>query len=824
MESSIARVYLLDVPFHVDKPYDYNIPPELRGAVNVGSFVCVPFGGGNRKQLALVGELDCVAEHDKLKPIFSVVCDCITLNAEQLGLIMYMKEYTFCTTGDAVGALLPPSILTKMKEYYSLADPDAKLPSSLTKEQELVYHFLSSYGKVTEQKLTRGLGQWSVDIVKSFCKNGIAIKETEFSEFSNIKTVEYASLAVSIDEAETIAGSIRAPKQAELLRLLITDGTKEVGELKNEYKFSSAQIKAVEKRGAIKLEKHEIFRDPYASESFKMKREPLRLSKEQTRAKDEICSYLKKKEAQAVLLRGITGSGKTSVIKAVMDEVIESGKGVIMLVPEIALTPQTVSIFRSYYGDKAVVVHSQLSAGERYDVWKKISSGEALICIGTRSAVFAPFKNLGLIVVDEEQEHTYKSDMNPKYHAIDIARYRCAKHGALMLLASATPSLTSQFRASEERYHEVVLGERFGDAVLPEGIIADLREDSANGIVSPIGSRLRHELAETMKRGEQAILFVNRRGYNNFVSCPICGNVLMCPHCSVSYTYHTRRSYGRNKPGYLLCHYCGTREELPEKCSVCGNEHLRFNGYGTQKVEEELKELFPEARILRMDADTTSSKFSHDEILRSFRDGEADILLGTQMVTKGHDFPNVTLVGVLNADSSLFVDNYRAFERTFTLITQVVGRAGRGDKPGKALIQTYNPEHPILHLAASQDYEAFYKSESALRKSLVFPPYCDIVLISLTASAENELDTATEILASMLAKLRESDFPDIALVVFGPIEAPLYKINETYKKNFIIKCKFNARTRLLMRTLITMFEKKIGKKISLSIDVNPNSI
>jgi len=298
----------------------------------------------------------------------------------------------------------------------------------------------------------------------------------------------------------------------------------------------------------------------------------------------------------------------------------------------------------------------------------------------------------------------------------------------------------------------------------------------------------------------------------------------MCPHCSVSYTYHTRRSYGRNRPGYLLCHYCGTREHLPEKCPVCGNEHLKFSGYGTQKVEEELKALFPDARILRMDADTTSSKFSYDEILRAFRDGEADILLGTQMVTKGHDFPNVTLVGVLNADSSLFVDNYRAFERTFTLITQVVGRAGRGDKPGKALIQTYNPDHPILNLAANQDYEAFYKSESALRKSLVFPPFCDIVLLSLTAAAENELDTAAEILSAMLLKLRETDFSDISLVVFGPIEAPLYKINETYKKNFIIKCRFNARTRLLIRTLIVDFEKKIGKKITLSVDVNPNSI
>ena len=840
MESSIARVYLLDVPFHVDRPYDYNIPPELRGDVKVGSFVCVPFGGGNRKQLALVGELDCVAEYDKLKPIFSVVCDCITLSAEQLGIIMYMKEYTFCTTGDAVGALLPPSILTKMKEYYSLADPSAPLPAGLNQHQTLVYHFLSSYGKVTERKITKDLGQWAVEIVKNLCKVGIAVKETEFSGFSNIKTVEYASLAVSIDEAESIACLMRAPKQAELLRLLISDGTKNVAELKNEYKFSTAQIKALEKRGAVKLEKKEVFRDPYASEDFQGKRESLKLSKEQTRVKEEICSYLNKKEAHAVLFRGVTGSGKTSVIKSVMDEVIASGRGVIMLVPEIALTPQTVSIFRSYYGDKAVVVHSQLSAGERYDVWKKISSGEALICIGTRSAVFAPFKNLGLIVIDEEQEHTYKSDMSPRYHARDVARFRAAYNKAVMLLASATPSLESYYKAKNNVYTLVELKERYGNAVLPQTKISDLRLDLAKTSgLSVIGESLYKAMTESLERKEQVILFINRRGYNNFVSCAMCGKAIICPKCSVSMTFHSpgrvfaedgeSAMQARVKNGWLTCHYCGTREKVPSVCPECGSEHIQHLGFGTQKVEEELKLLFPDKKVMRMDADTTSTKFAFDNMLERFRNGEADILLGTQMVTKGHDFPNVTCVGVVLADASLYLDDYRANERTFDLITQVTGRAGRSDKKGCAVIQTYNPEHEILRYASMQNYVDFYNNEILLRRSYVFPPFCDVLLINLSSASENELLKGCVFLNSTIKDMADKienmeEKSSLALNVFGPFEASVYKVNDKYRMQFVVKCKNNSVTRMFFAKIYALCERQFGGKIQITLDMNSNNI
>ena len=828
MEPTVARVFLLDVPTQADKPYDYHIPPELRDCVEAGSFVLVPFGGGNRKQLALISELACVTEVETLKPLLSLACPGITLSKEQLGLVSYMRSQTFCTTGDAVSAILPPSALTHLRDIYRPASPMPEPMPPLTSRQDTLLRFLSAFGRVTVTRVLRDLGEGMPELLPSLCRLGVVKRETEFYETQGEKTVETVSLSVSNEEALSLADTLRAPKQAQLLRVLAEKGPQTLPSLREEYGITSAQVQPLVKRCVVKSETESVFRDPY--ENMPASDQPLPpLSDAQNRAKEEITSLLHEDGAHAALLRGVTGSGKTRVIQAVMDEVIASGKGVILLVPEIALTPQAIAVFRSYYGSRAVVVHSRLSAGERYDAWRKVRDGLADVCIGTRSAVFAPFERLGLIVIDEEQEQPYKSDMNPKYHARDIARFRCAHHGALMLLASATPSIESQYRASEGRYKEVVLSERFGGAVLPTCVFADLRQDSPTGQIAAIGSMLRDELQATLDRKEQAILLVNRRGYHHFLTCPQCGTVLTCPHCSVSFTYHAaQRNRGAapdgDKEGYLLCHYCGTREPVPSECPTCGGSKMRRVGYGTQKAEEELRLLFPTARVLRLDADTTASKFACDEILSSFRNGEADFLIGTQMVAKGHDFPNVTLVGVLNADSALYVDDYRAFERTFNLITQVVGRAGCADKPGRALIQTFNPDHPVLRLAASQDYAAFYRSEIALRRSLVFPPCCDIVLLSLTSEDENELNAAAEKLSQLLDERQSGDFSDVSTVNFGPIEAPLYKINETYRKNFLIKCRFNARTREMIRDLICAFDRKAGKRVTLSADVNPSSI
>ena len=427
-----------------------------------------------------------------------------------------------------------------------------------------------------------------------------------------------------------------------------------------------------------------------------------------------------------------------------------------------------------------------------------------------------------MIVIDEEHEHTYKSEQSPKYHARDVARYRCVKNNALMLLSSATPSVESYYRAKEGIYTLVEMTERYNNALLPETVISDLRADAENGNLSPIGAVLGDALRKTNAESSQSILFINRRGYNNFLSCTTCGEVITCPRCSVSLTYHAKSR--NDKYGHLVCHYCGHREDIPKRCPECASETVNFLGFGTQRAQEMLCEEFPNMRVMRMDADTTSAKFSFDKMLSEFRRGEADVLIGTQMVTKGHDFPNVALVGVLLADTSLYLDDYRANERTFALITQVIGRAGRGEKKGKAIIQTYLPDHPVLLLAAAQDYKAFYENDIALRRSLVFPPFCDIALISLSSSDENMLLNVSALFAKELRSLMSGEFSDVRLSVFGPFEAPIYKVNDVYHMRFIIKCRSNKRTRELFAKILLDFQRKTSKKISLSIDINPASL
>ena len=587
----------------------------------------------------------------------------------------------------------------------------------------------------------------------------------------------------------------------------------------------SSQLKSLAEKGIINIEEVDVFRDPYAQKTYAKGSNVL--TPHQQEAFEKIKALYKTGQPKAALLHGITGSGKTRVIKAVIDEVIASGKQAIVLVPEISLTPQTVGLFKSFYGERTAVIHSSLSNGERFDAWRRKKSGEVDVCIGTRSAVFAPFERLGLIVIDEEQEHTYKSDMSPRYHARDVARFRAGYNNALMLLASATPSLESYYKAKSGAYTLVELNERYGNAVLPSTKISDLRIDLAKASgLSVIGETLYKAMKESLSKNEQVILFINRRGYNNFVSCAMCGKAITCDHCSVSMTFHSpgrvfasegqSAMEARVKNGWLTCHYCGTRKPVPKVCPECGSPHIQHLGFGTQRAEEELKLLFPDKRVMRMDADTTSTKFAFDTMLDRFRNGEADILIGTQMVTKGHDFPNVTCVGVVLAEASLYLDDYRANERTFDLITQVTGRAGRSDKKGCAVIQTYNPEHQILKYASQQNYAEFYKNEILLRKSYTFPPYCDMLLITLTAFSENELLKACVFLNSAVKEQAEGiDKNLLAFKIYGPNEAPVYKV---------VKCKNNNETRMFFAKIYALCEKNFGNKIQITMDMDPNNI
>ncbi len=816
-ETAVARVYLLDAPYHIDKLYDYYIPEELRGTLSVGGFAAVPFGGGNRRQLALIGGLVSASEYTDLKPILSPACGNVVLSEEMLGLCLYMKEHFLCTVGDAVRAIVPAAALTRLKNRYSLARTEGL---TLTPRQEALCRYIEARGEVEEQTVLKEQGASSLALLSKLTVMGALTRTTYLSE-SRTAVVETAELTedfASLTEEELIALT-RGEKQRAALSVLAECRSVTLNELRDRHQIPRSVLKALAAKGVVRILSGDAFRDPYGGRALPPPM-PVRLTGRQEEAKEELLSLCRSGEAKAALLFGVTGSGKTNVIKAVMDEVIAAGRSVILLVPEIALTPQTVGLFRAHYGQRTVVIHSGLSRGERWDAWRKIAAGEADLCIGTRSAVFAPFRNLGLIVLDEEQEHTYKSDMDPKYHARDIARYRCAQHRAVMLLASATPSIGSYRKAEEGKYRLIRLPERYGGATLPETVIADLRKESQKGSASPLGEELRRRLTETLERREQAILFINQRGYNRFLSCPLCGEVLTCRQCSVSYTYHTAKA-GK---GYLFCHYCGAKEAVPEKCPQCGNDILKHVGFGTQLVEEELKRSFPQASVMRLDADTTQTKYSYDELLGRFRDGGADIMIGTQMVAKGHDFPNVTLVGVVNADSALYLNDYRANERCFDLLTQVIGRAGRGTKKGCALIQTYNPDHPVIRLSAEQDYEKMYAGEIALRRSLVFPPYCDMVLFTMSSQAENELFSAAGRFTQLWGRISGGKYPGIPAVLFGPMEAPIYKLNGVYRMRTVIKCRFNAATRGLVSEVYAEFSRIVGRKIGISVDVNPGNL
>ncbi|MCQ2425241.1 MAG: primosomal protein N' [Lachnospiraceae bacterium] len=825
MNKTVARIRLLNAPFHIDRSYDYFIPGELREAVRSGSFVVVPFGASNRRERAVVTGLAEGSTFGELKPVLAVVNESFRLTREMLKLADFIREHTFCTYGDAVRAMLPTaSGANKIGETITPV-PGVSRPEDLNETEALVLDAVSGKKKLTEDDLRERCGENVSRAVRSLAARGLVTRTLTLREPKS-KQIETIFPAKAEEEiaAYLEKNGRRSKKQALLLRSLSDLGPMNWETVRDSLSVPRSAVEDLLAAGMIRSEKRTLWRDPYREKDF-VPLPDVVLSPAQDEALRAILPLICG-EPRAALLHGVTGSGKTSVVKKVIDEVLSRGKSVILLVPEIGLTPQTVDFFRGYYAGKIAVIHSMLSDGERFDAWQRMKSGEAALCIGTRSAVFAPFDNLGAIIIDEEQEHTYKSDQTPKYHARDVARFRCAEQGALMLLASATPSPESYEKAITGKYTLVPLTERYGNAALPEAVLVDTRADAKEGNLSPIGSVLKAELAARLEKGEQSILFLNRRGYHNFLSCPLCGEAILCPHCSVSLTYHTRkkRFAGEETSAFLFCHYCGYRAPVPHACPSCGSPDLRRVGCGTQKVEEELKNLFPAARVLRMDADTTAMKFSADALLDSFRKGEADILVGTQMVTKGHDFPNVTLVGVISADSSLYLDDFRAGERTFSLITQVIGRAGRGDKPGKALIQTSNPDHPLLRLSCSQDYGRFFREEEAMRRALTFPPFCDIVVLTFSSVSEQDLMTVCVSFDKRMKELLSGDFSDVRLQSFGPMEAPVYRVSEVCRMRILVKCRTNPRTRLFFRTLLDEFTAKVGKKVSVSADVNPTGI
>lgn len=644
---------------------------------------------------------------------------------------------------------------------------------------------------------------------RCFCTTYDCLKQMLPRGFGKIgdKSTKMATLLV---EDEALLPKL-TPKQKSVTDLLFDIGSASVSEICEFCSVGKGVLDNLKKYGVIDYFDKEIYRTPYKSSNVAEK-DVITLSKKQQKAFDTYVNMLNGNGGTG-LLYGVTGSGKTQVYLKLIDKAIEDNKDVIVLVPEIGLTSQMISIFQKRYGNIVAVIHSGLSLGERNDEYKRIDRGEAKIVIGTRSAVFSPVHNLGLIVMDEEQEYTYKSDRTPRYHTKDVANFRAKYNKALFLMISATPSIESYSNAMAGKYTLCEIDERYGEAKLPDVVCVDMKNEMKNGNRSPISVKLKELLQETLDKKKQAILLINRRGYNTFIACNDCGHVLTCPNCSISLTYHSDSRL-------LTCHYCGFTKVLDNKCPECNGDNVRYSGYGTQRIEHELELLFPSARIMRMDADSTSTKFSHDRIFESFKNQEYDFLIGTQMVAKGLDFPNVSLVGIINADNSLYDENYNSSERSFDLITQVIGRSGRRDGNGKAVIQTINPYNQTIEFASKQDFKGFYNNEIMLRKALVYPPYCDIYSISFVGENENTVALSAkkffEILKELNADNREK------LIVLGPGPAKLSKLNNQYRYRLSVKCKNSKNIRELINEIINKIRKiKEFKDISITVDLNP---
>ncbi len=789
---------MLDTTLAFDKAYTYRVPDELACDVRVGSLVVVPFGRSDRRQSAFVTEL-YEGEEGTLKSVLSLLDYGLACTEESSALASFVSERCFCTFGAALKLMLPSGIGVKSRVYYTACD--------LETEDEL-YCFIRSKEKVYDCEILHSFGEEGLRLASALCRKGALMRHSEVEEKNNIKTELWV-------KATPPFGELKGSKQRLLMELL-AEGDRNMASLK-EAGVSPATVRNMEVKGYVSIYEKRVQRLAYNAEAYEKK--PYTLSDSQMAVRAEIIGLMQSGKAEAALLHGVTGSGKTKIILEAVNEALRQNKTAIVLIPEIGLTSQAIAIYYAEYGDKCAVIHSRLSSGERADTYDRIANGKVRVVIGTRSAIFAPLDNIGVIVMDEEQEHTYKSEKTPKYHARDIARFRAARHGALMLLASATPSVESYYKAESGVYHLLKLENRFGGTELPTVEIEDISGDREVEKGRLIGKKLKAALTETLERGEQAILFLGRRGYNSALRCRACGYVFVCPRCSVSLNYHAY-SKETNRRGKLICHYCGHIENKPEKCPECGGRHIGYFGYGTQLLQDELDMLFGEGKSLRMDTDTTAAKRSHDEILSEFAAGEADILYGTQMVAKGLDFPRVSLVGLVMADSVLYMSDYRAPERMFSLITQLVGRAGRSGKRGRAIVQTYNPLHQTLRLGAKQDYLAFYKSEISLRKAVVFPPFCDIAVFSFSAvTEETALETAKAFSSVFEAEAEGSE--ELKFIKMGPFKEGIYKIGGRYRCKIIVKYKDSKACRAFFRRLLCGYTPPKKDSASFDVDINP---
>lgn len=808
-----AKVAVEDAVFTFDKEFDYIIPSELEESAKCGCRVTVPFGNGNRKRIGIIFDVTDFSESKRLKKISSVLDNEPLLNSEMLSLARWIKDRTFCTLYEAAKAMLPTGINHKMVVSYAVnADADGEKAAALEGTEKEIFDYLKNRGVfVKSDNLFKALGiKPAIAAAEALVAKGLLISSRDAVRNLGDLTVRMMRLLPEETEIKL------TQKQRQMADVLRDVGTASVKELCYFTGLTPAVANALVRNGAAEFFDREAFVLPDLS-AEKGERSPIVLTDEQKTAFNRLSELANSEKAAVSLLYGVTGSGKTSVYMSVIDSVVDSGKSVIVMVPEIGLTPQTISLFCKRYGGDIAVFHSALSVRERLEQWKRVKNGKARIIIGTRSAVFAPAENIGLIIIDEEQEHTYKSEQSPRYNAVDVAKYRAAYHKCLLLLASATPSVESYAAALSGKYELCTLTKRYGSAVLPEVLTVDMRTEPKAAGSKAISQTLFECLRGNLENGRQSILLINRRGFHTFAACNSCGAVICCPHCSISMTYHSANNR-------LMCHYCGYSVPFSTVCPECGEEAVRYSGFGTQKIEDELSALLPSARIIRMDTDSTAGKNSHEKLLDSFAKGEYDIMIGTQMVAKGLNFPNVTLVGVVSVDQQLYNDDFRSLEKTFSLLTQVVGRSGRGELAGTAVIQTLTPENEIIRLAAKQDYDAFFKTEIRLRKALVYPPYCDLCVIGFAGENETMVKTASFEALNLLKKYSGGEYKGEKIIALGPMPARVAKVSEKYRYRLIIKCRNSARLRqMISRILIETETDSRFSKVSVYADINPDS-
>lgn len=825
MENRYVKVHLLDNPYCIDNEYTYFVPHDLSDFVKRGSFVVLPFGNSNKTQIGLVTEINCEEPQTKTKSVKALASEEIHFSDDEIELCRFMKEHTLCTIGDAVHSMIPAGALSQIITCYRAVDG-----ATYDGQYADVFYYVQDQKTVIHSSLEERFGLGAMSAITTLLHLGVIEKDSLIKNKTVGKEKKYYTLSVDNDALASLLGTgesvdgfkkLRSDMHRDILSLLALRERMLSDDIKSELGATDAQISVLQKKGYIAKETESIYRNPYEGKGRKNHVQELKLSDEQSRALKELSSLFDADAPACALLHGVTGSGKTCVMMKIIDRALQKSKGVIMLIPEISLTPQTVELFCSRYGSRVAIIHSSLSQGERLDAYMRIKRGEADLVIGTRSAIFAPVRDLGLIIIDEEQEHTYKSDNNPKYHARDIARFRSAKTNSLLLLASATPSVESYKKAVDGTYTLIELKNRYGTAKLPSVEIADMREEIREGNDTSLSLPLLDGIGTALHRKEQTILFLNRRGYHNFVSCASCGKAISCPSCSVSMTHHTDRLYHRTE---LVCHWCGKRIPVPSVCPECGGTHIKPMGIGIQLVEKKLCELYPSVKTIRMDTDTTSSKHAYDNMLSDFRSHKAEILLGTQMVTKGHDFPDVTLVGVLNADTSLYLNDFRANEKTFSMLTQVIGRAGRSEKEGRALIQTMNPDHDVIQLACKQDYKTFFKNEIQTRKLLSYPPFCDIVLLTLSGAIESAVLKDSKVLSDMLKDKINGEYKGVPAICYGPFEAPVYKLDSKYRIRIVIKTRLNKQSRQMFADIYKSFGKRKKNEPMLSVDFNPSAL